>query len=87
MVRSEICRGHFALGYDGTSIRIAKAIREGIANGCLLEKRRRNGERVCSRAEDLCNLGPVALLSRICDDGLCLHRAWLNRTDITIIVD
>src|SRR5207302_8085313 len=34
----------------------------GIANACLLEKRRRDGERVVLTGEDLCNLGPVALL-------------------------
>src|SRR5207302_7303947 len=34
----------------------------GIANACLLEKRRRDGERVVLTGEDLCNLGPVTLL-------------------------
>jgi hypothetical protein len=51
-----------ALGYSGTSHKNCKGIVKGIANACLLEKRRRNGERVVLTGEDLCNLGPVALL-------------------------
>jgi hypothetical protein len=51
-----------ALGYDGTSHKNCKGIVKGIANACLLEKRRRGGERVILTGEDLCNLGPVALL-------------------------
>jgi len=51
-----------ALGYAGTSHKNCKGIVKGIANACLLEKRRRNGERVVLTGEDLCNLGPVALL-------------------------
>jgi hypothetical protein len=51
-----------ALGYAGTSHKNCKGIVKGIANACLLEKRRRNGERVMLTGEDLCNLGPVALL-------------------------
>jgi hypothetical protein len=51
-----------ALGYAGTSHKNCKGIIKGIANACLLEKRRREGERVVLTGEDLCNLGPVALL-------------------------
>ncbi len=51
-----------ALGYAGTSHKNCKGIVKGIANACLIEKRRRNGERVVLTGEDLCNLGPVALL-------------------------
>jgi hypothetical protein len=51
-----------ALGYVGTSHKNCKGIVKGIANACLLEKRRRAGERVMLTGEDLCNLGPVALL-------------------------
>jgi len=51
-----------ALGYVGTSHKNCKGIVKGIVNACLLEKRRRNGERVVLTGEDLCNLGPVALL-------------------------
>src|SRR5213083_1832142 len=51
-----------ALGYAGTSHKNCKGIVKGIANACLLEKRRRDGERVILTGEDLCNLGPVALL-------------------------
>jgi len=51
-----------ALGYAGTSHKNCKGIVKGIANACLLEKRRQGGERVVLTGEDLCNLGPVALL-------------------------
>lgn len=51
-----------ALGYAGTSHKNCKGIVKGIANACLLEKRRRAGERVILTGEDLCNLGPVTLL-------------------------
>lgn len=51
-----------ALGYVGTSHKNCKGIVKGIANACLLEKRRRDGEQVVLTGEDLCNLGPVALL-------------------------
>ena len=51
-----------ALGYAGTSHKNCKGIVKGIANACLLEKRRRDGQRVVLTGEDLCNLGPVALL-------------------------
>jgi hypothetical protein len=51
-----------ALGYVGTSHKNCKGIVKGIANACLLEKRRRKGEAVALTGEDLCNLGPVPLL-------------------------
>jgi len=50
-----------ALGYVGTSHKNCKGIGKGIANACLIEKRRAAGERVILTGEDLCNLGPVAL--------------------------
>jgi len=50
------------LGYAGTSHKNCKGIIKGIANACLLEKHRRAGGRVVLTGEDLCNLGPVALL-------------------------
>jgi hypothetical protein len=51
-----------ALGYAGTSHKNCKGIVKGIANACLLEKRRRQGQQVVLTGEDLCNLGPVTLL-------------------------
>lgn len=51
-----------ALGYAGTSHKNCKGIVKGIANACLLEKHRRQGRQVVLTGEDLCNLGPVALL-------------------------
>jgi len=50
------------LGYAGASHKNCKGIVKGIANACLLEKRRRQGQRVMLTGEDLCNLGPIALL-------------------------
>lgn len=51
-----------ALGYDGTSHKNCKGIVKGLANACLLEKRRRAGKAAVLTGEDLCTLGPVALL-------------------------
>jgi hypothetical protein len=51
-----------SLGYAGASHKNCKGIVKGIANACLLEKRRRAGQRLALTGEDLCNLGPVALL-------------------------
>jgi len=51
-----------ALGYVGTSHKNCKGIVKGIANACLLENHRRRGQHVALTGEDLCNLGPVALL-------------------------
>ena len=50
------------LGYTGTSHKNCKGIVKGVANACLLAKRRRGGERSVLTGEDLCNLGPIALL-------------------------
>ncbi len=50
------------LGYAGTSHKNCKGIIKGVANACLLERRRRNGANSVLTGEDLCNLGPVALL-------------------------
>lgn len=50
------------LGYNGTSHKNCKGIVKGIANACLLARRRSLGSRVILTGEDLCNLGPVALL-------------------------
>jgi hypothetical protein len=58
---ADVPRG-LELGYAGTSHKNCKGIVKGIANACLLEKRRRAGHRVVLTGEDLCNLGPVALL-------------------------
>ncbi len=50
------------LGYAGTSHKNCKGIAKGIANACLLEHLRQAGKDAMLTAEDLCNLGPVALL-------------------------
>lgn len=50
------------LGYAGTSHKNCKGIVKGIANACLLAKRRTAVQPTVLTGEDLCNLGPVALL-------------------------
>lgn len=52
------------LGYSGTSHKNCKGVFKGIANRCLIEFRRRThpGNRFLMSGEDLCNVGPVALL-------------------------
>jgi len=50
------------LGYTGTSHKNCKGIVKGIVNACLLAKRRREGRCCVLTGEDLCNLGPLALL-------------------------
>lgn len=50
------------LGYAGASHKNCKGVVKGIANACLLAKRRQAGEPGLLTGEDLCNLGPVALL-------------------------
>jgi len=50
------------LGYAGTSHKNCKGIVKGIANACLLAKRRHEGRCGILTGEDLCNLGPLALL-------------------------
>jgi hypothetical protein len=52
------------LGYAGTSHKNCKGIFKGVAHACLVAQRRvaRPGERFVLSGEDLCNIGPVALL-------------------------
>jgi hypothetical protein len=50
------------LGYAGTSHKNCKGLVKGIANACLLAKRRGEGQPGLLTGEDLCTLGPVALL-------------------------
>ena len=50
------------LGYVGTSHKNCKGIVKGIANACLLSQRRRACQWGVLTGEDLCNLGPLALL-------------------------
>ena len=51
-----------AIGYAGTSHKNCKGIFKGIANACLLEHHRRNGTQTVISGEDLCNVGPVAVI-------------------------
>jgi hypothetical protein len=53
-----------ALGYAGTSHKSCKGIVKGIANACLLERRRRRDRGVTAilSGEDLATIGPVTLL-------------------------
>ena len=51
-----------AIGYAGTSHKNCKGIFKGIANACLLEHHRRNGNHTVMSGEDLCNVGPVAVI-------------------------
>jgi hypothetical protein len=51
-----------ALGYAGASHKNCKGIIKGLATACLLANRRREGLPAILTGEDLCNLGPVALL-------------------------
>ena len=51
-----------AIGYAGTSHKNCKGIFKGIANACLLEHHRRNGTQTVMSGEDLCNVGPVAVI-------------------------
>lgn len=51
-----------ALGYVGASHKNCKGVVKGIANACLLARRRGAGLPGLLTGEDLCNLGPVALL-------------------------
>ena len=51
-----------AIGYAGTSHKNCKGIFKGIANACLLEHHRRNGTKTVMSGEDLCNVGPVAVI-------------------------
>ncbi len=53
-----------ALGYSGTSHKNCKGVFKGVANRCLLRERERGQPHVAAlmSGEDLCNVGPVALL-------------------------
>ena len=55
-------------GYVGTSHKNCKGVIKGIANGCLLEHRRRSdrSRAFVQSAEDLTNIGPVALMQDLC---------------------
>jgi hypothetical protein len=61
-------RSALAAGYVGTSHKNCKGVFKGIANACLLERRRRLApEQPCILSgEDLANIGPVALLQDLC---------------------
>jgi hypothetical protein len=50
------------LGYAGASYKSCKGIVKGLANACLLAKRRGEGRAGELTGEDLCTLGPFALL-------------------------
>ena len=51
-----------ALGYAGTSHKNCKGIFKGVANACLLNARREAGHAAVMSGEDLCNVGPVAVI-------------------------
>jgi hypothetical protein len=50
------------LGYAGASYKNCKGIVKGLANAALLAKRRRDGRPGVMTGEDLCTLGPFALV-------------------------
>ena len=50
------------IGYSGTSHKNCKGIFKGIANSCLLESRRQDGLNTVMSGEDLCNVGPIAVI-------------------------
>ena len=51
-----------ALGYAGTSHKNCKGIFKGAANACLLEARSEAGHTPVMSGEDLCNVGPIAVI-------------------------
>ena len=51
-----------ALGYAGTSHKNCKGIFKGAANACLLNTRREAGHTSVMSGEDLCNVGPIAVI-------------------------
>jgi hypothetical protein len=61
-------RQAIAFGYAGTSHKNCKGIIKGIANACMLEHRRRRdpSRPYILSAEDLTNVGPVALMQDLC---------------------
>lgn len=50
------------LGYSGASHKNCKGIVKGLANACFLAVLQQQGQTAVLTGEDLCNLGPVALL-------------------------
>jgi hypothetical protein len=50
------------LGYAGASHKNCKGVVKGLANAALLEKRRREGQAAILTGEDLCTLGPFAMV-------------------------
>ena len=51
-----------SIGYSGTSHKNCKGIFKGIANACLLESNRQAGMATMMSGEDLCNVGPIAVI-------------------------
>jgi hypothetical protein len=53
-----------ACGYSGTSYKNCKGVFKGVANACLIQHRRESDRttRLIVSAEDLSNIGPIALL-------------------------
>lgn len=60
------------LGYAGTSHKNCKGIFKGVANACLIAQRRNSdpGRKWILSGEDLCNIGPVALLQDLAVQGV-----------------
>src|SRR5213075_3172660 len=56
------CRKGLGLGYAGTSHKNCKGIFKSLANLCLIKHAQRAGRQTIMSGEDLCNIGPVALL-------------------------
>lgn len=64
----ESCRTAIESGYAGASHKNCKGILKGIASACLLEHRRRQNPTrpYILSAEDLTNVGPIALMQDLC---------------------
>ncbi|MPY90802.1 MAG: hypothetical protein GEU99_23180 [Luteitalea sp.] len=60
------------LGYAGTSHKNCKGIFKGLAHACLIAQRKRQqaGATLIMSGEDLCNIGPVALLQDLAVQAL-----------------
>lgn len=54
-----------ALGYSGASHKNCKGVMKGLGNACLLAWHRARGRVAVLTGEDLCTLGPVALLQDV----------------------
>jgi len=59
-----------ALGYAGTSHKNCKGIFKGVANACLLRQQEQGGVARLMSGEDLCTIGPVALLQDLAVMGM-----------------